>query len=476
MAKSQAESYTINVSSPQNQGKQLSVFVYQEYFTESLDFITSIYLDDLGQAQVQVDAPKNELIVFRIGSVNTQFYAGESSEYFIIFNTDKALKPLKFNNNNWAPISFSKIDSLDINVQMEELNSFHNQFFNEHYSDLLQVLSQPNSHVKKGLTDNKKVRLTMSENDSTVVKNMNLQELLENEYTERLKELGYDIEKEDFLNITARYLKMELSSLLGRNQDFIFNQYLNEKKYLRNVEYMNAAKTYYSGVLEGLYTSKSRNLFNKYIYNLDLDSALTLADSIIPNHNKELEFELLAGIEKALDLPNISNRDVTMLLEVIIRKGSPTYSQMAKNLRSQFQVGKQGYQIPECQFLDLSEELKTSEEWTNKIVYLNFFTTWNSESIGYLEQIKALERRYGIQVEFISVCMDESWTDYKDFLINHPKYDWQIFFGNTDKLLKEKLGIQSIPYHLLIGADGKIVMDFTPDPYSVEPALKRLLN
>lgn len=472
-----AKPYTIQITAPHNSGDQLSSFFYEEYFSETLRFDQSVYLDGKGEAKIQVESTENELLVLRIGTVNTQLYLGSSSTYFVIFDTEKALKPLKFDNDNWAPVSFFQIDPNDINVQLEELNKAHSEFFKEHYSDILQVLSQPNSHVKEDLKSKENVKLSLSnDNDSLVRKTQALQIFLENKYAERIGKVTRSMKKNDFLNQTALYLKMELSSLLGRNQDDLFESYLKDKKYPRNLEYVNSAKTFYAGILEELYTSEFRNSFNKYIYNLDLDSALLVADSALTNHNKELEFELLAGIEKALDLPNISNRDVTMLLEVLIRKGTAENSKMAKNLRNQYQVGRTGYELPECIFLDLDEELHSNSDWKGKIVYLNFFTTWNLESVGYMEQVKKLQGRYGIQVEFISVCMDENWEDYKNFLIDHPKYTWNIYFGNTDKLLKEKLGVASIPHHLLVGADLKVVTDFTPDPYSIEPYLKRLLK
>ena len=470
-----AKSYSVVVSAPGHNGEQLSVFFYEEYFTETLKFNQSVFLDEKAMARIQIDSEENEQIVLRIGSINTQFYLGKSLEYKVVFDTKKAIRPIRFNNDNWTPISFSDIDSTDVNIRMEELYGLHSQFFQDYYVEINRSLSQPNSHVKQEIKKAGKVDLVIEEADSLDWDLADLKGNLEKEYEARMSAAGFSSSKNKFLTTSAMYLKMELSSLLNRNDDFIYKTYLKSQTHPRNTEYVNAVKTYYSGVLEKLYTSDYRNYFNKYIYNLELDSALLIADSALVNHSENLEFELLAGIEKALDLPNISNRDVTMLLEVILRKGSPSNVQIAKNLRAQFQVGKTGYQIPECQLMNLSEESVYTTEWAEKIVYINFFTTWNLESSGYMELIKKLNSSYGRQIEFVSICMDTNWEDYRNFLIDHPSYSWKIYFGNSDKLIKEKLGVVTIPFNLLIGPDGKVILDHTPGPYDIENTLKKLL-
>jgi len=269
----------------------------------------------------------------------------------------------------------------------------------------------------------------------------------------------------------------ELENLLGRNEKELYAEYIKGADYYRNSEFISFKKAFYRNIFEDIYQSERKESFLNYLYDLKLDSALIEADSIIVLASEPLEFAILSGIETGLKLPNVSSRDVTLILELISRNGKAPFHEMAANYRQQLAKGKTGYIPEDCSFLDGEENLVNSSDWKGQIVYLSFFASWNTESVGHLTRIKALESKYGNRITFVSVCMDYDLEKFKDFLYEHHNYDWQFLFGNTDKLLKEKLQLSTVPHYILLDPSGAFMLDHTPSPEEgIEAVLAKLLR
>ena len=99
-------------------------------------------------------------------------------------------------------------------------------------------------------------------------------------------------------------------------------KYCQGKLYLTNLEFISFYKSHYRNVFEEIYLSDNRNQFVNQLYKLQLDSAIIELKPLFPKDKvKNIEFILLAGIENGLNLPNIPSRDVTVVLELILREG-----------------------------------------------------------------------------------------------------------------------------------------------------------
>ncbi len=60
--------------------------------------------------------------------------------------------------------------------------------------------------------------------------------------------------------------------------------------------------------------------------------------------------------------------------------------------------------------------------------------------------------------------MDYDWDSFKEFLAENRNYQWLFLFGNTDKLLKEKLQLSTVPHYILLDPNGAVMLSFTPSP------------
>ena len=73
--------------------------------------------------------------------------------------------------------------------------------------------------------------------------------------------------------------------------------------------------------------------------------------------------------------------------------------------------------------------------------------------------------------------MDEDWSSFQDFLIEHRTYNWLFLFGNGDKLLKEKLNLVTVPQYFLLNPNGEIMLDYTFSPEEgITDTLKKIVK
>src|SRR4051812_28645036 len=102
-----------------------------------------------------------------------------------------------------------------------------------------------------------------------------------------------------------------------------------------------------------------------------------------------------------------------------------------------------------------------------KWVYLNFFSTKNTESLKEMPKILSLIKTYGHKVVFLSICVDDSLASYKTFLKNNPKYTWNIWFNSDPSVTitaKDKYFVTGSEAYFLISNQGYLALSPAPSP------------
>ena len=86
-----------------------------------------------------------------------------------------------------------------------------------------------------------------------------------------------------------------------------------------------------------------------------------------------------------------------------------------------------------------------------------FFDKNCTACLQQMKIIPSLKKKYGGQIEFVSISTDNKTAELKDFCTKNPKYDWLFLYDNSGGVLKNNYELKSLPAYFLINPEGKFV-------------------
>jgi peroxiredoxin len=122
-------------------------------------------------------------------------------------------------------------------------------------------------------------------------------------------------------------------------------------------------------------------------------------------------------------------------------------------------INKMQVGMPAPDFIALNRDGKVVSlgNYKGRWIYLNFFSTANSESLKEMLKISAMRKKYGDKVLFVSVCLDDSLSSYHKYLRQNPKHNWLILFNNgksVTRTAKDQYSVTGTEAYFLISNTG----------------------
>jgi thiol-disulfide isomerase/thioredoxin len=199
-------------------------------------------------------------------------------------------------------------------------------------------------------------------------------------------------------------------------------------------------------------------------------------DSLVKNEIvRELVF--LKGM-KDLYYANNYNKDniISILLKFTNKTKFKEHKQIAGNLIIEFKKLKIGSKAPDFKLKNNKDEFFTLSSFAGKYTYLGFFTTWCAACLTENEAIEVLKKKYGANINFVSISIDKLALNMNYYLDKH-KYDWIFLHYGMNIELLENYNVFSYPFFILLDGNGNIVSYPALKPSeNIESEFKTIFN
>ena len=141
------------------------------------------------------------------------------------------------------------------------------------------------------------------------------------------------------------------------------------------------------------------------------------------------------------------------------------------------QVVQQVDAMPAFSYPDLDGRQRSSEEFEEKIVVLNFWATWCAPCRKETPEFVALQEQYADTVQFVGIAIDdeEPVREFADsYAVNYP-----LLLGDVEAVeLSKRLGnrYEGLPFTVVAAPGGKLVLRHTGglERERLEPLLREL--
>ena len=129
------------------------------------------------------------------------------------------------------------------------------------------------------------------------------------------------------------------------------------------------------------------------------------------------------------------------------------------------QIKKSRNVLEEVTFLDEKGHKAQLKQYEGIPVYLQVFQTDCINCVREMMIIKELQSEYKGRIQFVSLCVDPDKSTYQAFVKRYGKqFDWPVLYFDAqyDWLLQQ--GVETLPEHLFLNADGTTLMRYPPAP------------
>jgi len=439
--------------------QQLVAYRYLDMFSNVTEKIGSTKISEQGYFEMNLPIVKDQLVLLTVNRINGEVLIHANVENTITFN-----KPTKETPRTYANTNTLVESNHLVNKEIHSFDDEYEQFLQESSFTLKLKMASGKSFQKANEESLKGFQVkNIAKSDSSIPT-----EILS--YAHQLKTfkgeayLKYNeiMDIDPFFKeyVTFRFASLEV---VNNPREEVYNTYFSKKLNFNNPAVVSFFQSFYSRIWEQESNSKSLlSVLNneRNFYSLD-----TTAAKIPVFENEEIRhLALVNGLYHAYNT-KLANQE--LLLTLLVREAksnSSMASTVAKNYVNKIIRYKKGVKLSDFRMLDKQGNFVISDDLHGKFVYINFFTSWCTSCEGEMYIINNLKEKYGKEIKFVSINMDDNYKDFKTFLSKHRQFDWKFLYGPSEEEVMAIFNVQTIPTYVFIDAEGNWINSNTKSP------------
>ncbi len=331
--------------------------------------------------------------------------------------------------NQKVEIIFFGLDSTDVNYKILQYNQWFDKYIYYHQKDI----------IKNGIVP----------------------------YLDTFKIYAYKAYKNEknayFLNyVRYNIALLEQAKKNRKNENAKLNTYLEYIKpypvFTYNDQYMKFIKSFYSKDFEGYMPNVKASIYLAIDHASPTRLMKALGQDFFLQKTKLRELMMVNMLGNSYYKRGYDRNDVLTILDSVSRFATYKPNAIAsKNMLSYLTKIEKGYPAPQFTIVEANDTI-TIGKYNGKFLYINFFASWNENSVKEMKIINELKNKYADYVDFLSLSTDKTKQEFDNYMSQHPNYNWDIVFIGNDSDILQQYNVKTVPSYFLINPEGFIAM------------------
>lgn len=276
----------------------------------------------------------------------------------------------------------------------------------------------------------------------------------------------YKMVNNDYFISYVTYKIASLNTSVSRGEEYLMRRFIVGKPIqYRHFEYMD----FFSSCFKGYFKTISARYPGQSIFNIlnvradygSLKEFLKREKILRSDSIREL-VTLLNLWDNYFSVEFDRNAIENLVSQLLLDSEIEYHKKIARTMLAYFGRLQQGSEAPDFSARNRDGRIASLGSLKGRWVYLNFFSSANTNSMKEMLKIVDLKRRYGHKVVFVSVCLDDSLAAYKRVLRENPRFDWAVWYNNDPSFTltaKQKYFVTGTEAYFLISPKQEIMQN-----------------
>ncbi|MBM77350.1 MAG: hypothetical protein CL846_02605 [Crocinitomicaceae bacterium] len=424
---------TIYGRAPSYKNKTIKWIKKSDYISNQFTTINKTKVDSKGNFELKGDFESSCLTELNIGMSAGLLYVDKNTKNYTIFFPEDSTTSESTLKKHFIQLIFQDLQSDDLNYLILDFNNQLDYFLFGDNEKLLRFAKQ-------------KPEFQDSLNDFKIKIGKKYQ--------------NFQIK---FLHNYIRYEVGLIEQMVLENKGekfkyYIYKNYLSQHQInYNNNAYMDFFNKFYDKPFR-LPKSDIIEKVNFAINNLNSFEELSkaLENSIYFQEKKLSELAIIKGLGNAFFSNEYDKNNVLSILEEIALNSMwDNHKKIAENMIFTIKKLLPNTFAPLFSLKNQYDSIINLKSLKGKYTYINFFSSWNSESLHDMEIINQLQKKYTF-INFVSINLDDNINNYNDYIKNHNQYTWNICNYDNKIEIFENYSIDHLPTYVLINPNGTI--------------------
>jgi peroxiredoxin len=423
-------------------GKELVVYGYSEYITESKEKLGFTTIKSDGSFNFNFETDFIQRIELKIEDKTTWFFIKPGGIYNISLSFDPNLNKKRV-YDRLLSLKFNFPAPTEINQLVSKFNRKYDDFIDENYKRFIVRDRTIEPKIKEFKT---KMLAEFKKYNSEFVNNY----------------ITYTIGG-IFNSIDVSYNVYTSGKDSHNTKANIYTEYLHKLPVLyHNPEYNSLFKAFFEGEIKrltkeikGLDITKAINEESSYTA---LSNALSKYPFLLDDEFKSLF--ILNGLLEISDDVYFKRENVITILKEIEKTSKYKDQQLiASNIVKYITREKlePGVSAPQFTLKNADGKMVSLSNYKGKYVYINFWVNWSVPSLKEMKIMNVLHKKYKNKIAFVSICVDNDIDKMTSFMKKNPAYKWDFLHIGDNKKLQEQYNVRTLPTYILIDHKQKIL-------------------